>query len=59
MPHDSISALKSEQVKFASRKSNLLELCIPFRDGWLERLEQFTTAAMNADLHGVKAVHLL
>ena len=55
MPHDSISALKSEQVKLASRKSNLLELCIPFRDGLLERLEQFTTAAMNADLHDVKA----
>jgi hypothetical protein len=54
MPHNEISLLKSEQVNLAARKSDLLEQCIPFRDGLLERLEKFTSEAIAAGLQGVR-----
>lgn len=54
MSHYEIPTLKAEQAKRTSQRINLLEQCIPFRDGLLERLEQFTVEATDNGLNGVK-----
>ena len=54
MSHDEISSLKDQQERRAAQRSDLLEQCIPFRDGLLERLAQFTTAAIENGVEGVK-----
>lgn len=53
MSNFDVSTLKLEQTKRISLKTDLLEQCIPFRDGFLERLERFTHDAIEGGVDGV------
>lgn len=55
MSHVTIPTLKAEQLTRATQRHNLLEQCIPFRDGIVERLQQFVAEAQEHDLDGVKS----
>ncbi len=50
MPNYDIAALKSQQDDFLARRKALLERFIPFWDGLIERLTEFTNEALAAGL---------
>ncbi len=54
MPGANISELKAKEDKLGSRRRQLLDRLIPFRQGLLETLEQFTQEAEAAGLRSVK-----
>jgi hypothetical protein len=49
-----LSALRAQGDALESRKVKLLDTFIPFRDGFVAALHQFTEAAMRQSLRGVK-----
>ncbi len=58
MPNYDIAALKAQQDDFMARRKALLDRFIPFWDGLVERLTEFTTEALAAGLVGVRACKL-
>jgi hypothetical protein len=54
MPNYDIAALKSQQDDLLARRKALLDHFIPFWDGLIERLTEFTDAALAAGLHDVR-----
>ena len=58
MPNDHIAALKAQQDDFLARRKALLDRFIPFWDGLVERLTEFTNEALAAGLLDVQACRL-
>jgi hypothetical protein len=58
MPNYDIAALKAQQDDFIARRKALLDRFIPFWDGLVERLTEFTTEALSAGLLGVQPCKL-
>lgn len=54
MPNYDIAALKAQQDDFLGRRKALLDRFIPFWDGLIQRLTEFTTEALAAGLLGVR-----
>src|SRR4029079_6974510 len=55
MPHDHIAALKAQQDDFLARREALLDRFIPFWEGLVEQLTEFTNEALAVGLLGVQA----
>ena len=51
-----LSKLKSKQDEFDSRKQQLLERFVIFRDGLVEGLEEFSKQAGEVGLHGIRSL---
>jgi hypothetical protein len=58
MSNYEIAALKAQQDDFQARRKALLDRFIPFWDGLIERLAEFTDEALAAGLQDVRAVQL-
>jgi hypothetical protein len=58
MSNDHIAALKAAQDDFLARRKALLERFIPFWDGMVERLTEFTTEALAAGMRDVQPCKL-
>ena len=58
MPNDHIAALKAQQDDFLARRKALLDRFIPFWEGLVERLTEFTNEALAVGLLGVQACKL-
>jgi hypothetical protein len=58
MPNYDIAALKAQQDDFLARRKALLDRFIPFWDGLVERLTEFTNEALSAGLLGVQPCKL-
>lgn len=54
MTNYDVSGLKAKQNELDSRRSKLLQIFIPFREGLLEGLEQFTKVASETGVQDVK-----
>lgn len=59
MPKYDISRLKAEQDRFDARKENLMQVFIPFREDFLNRIGQFTQEAVERDLRDVEPPKIL
>jgi hypothetical protein len=58
MPDDQVATLKAQQDEFLARRKALLDRFIPFWDGLVERLTEFTTEALAIGLLHVRPCKL-
>jgi hypothetical protein len=58
MPDDRIAALKAQQEDFLARRRALLDRFVPFWDGLVERLTEFTNEALASGLDNVQPCKL-
>ena len=58
MPNNDIAALKAQQDDFLARRKALLDRFLPFWDGLVERLTEFTNEALAAGLLDVRPCKL-